>query len=222
MLDVSIDGGKWYAAKALRENSVTQMAEDKRKCIEDFPVVPLSPDWNNFQSKDIPSYFNYGHIHHYALESIEGLVTDYDEDGDCDLGHMTDKPLKYARKYVDSGFVHDVMDAKSKDYYFVRAHVWPSMRTELPHNVSVVLSNLSGAVIHASCEPCKVAALGRCSRVVAVLQFVLDHAEKHGHTASVACTRKPCTWNKGKRRDKNPQRLLMQFTPLSGRKAKEG
>ena len=117
LLDVSIDGVKWYAAKALRENSVTQMSEGKRKCIEDIPIVPLPPDWNNFQSKDIPSYFNYGHIHHYALESIEGLVTDYDEDGDCDLGHMTDKPLKNGRKYVDSGFVHDVMDAKSKDCY---------------------------------------------------------------------------------------------------------
>ena len=87
------------------------MSEGKRKRIEDIPVVPLPPDWNNFQSKDIPSYFNYGHIHHYALESIEGLVTDHDEDGDCDLGHMTDKPLKNGRKYVDSGFVHDVMDA---------------------------------------------------------------------------------------------------------------
>ena len=31
---------------------------------------------------------------------------------------MTDKPLKNGWKYVDSGFVHDVMDAKSKDYYF--------------------------------------------------------------------------------------------------------
>ena len=61
LLDVSIDGGKWYAAKALRENSVTQMSEGKRKCIEDIPVVPLPPDWNNFQSKDIPSYSNYGH-----------------------------------------------------------------------------------------------------------------------------------------------------------------
>ena len=109
MLDVRIDGGKWHAAKDLRENSVAQMSEGKRKCIEDIPVVALPPDWNNFQSKEIPSYFNYGHIHHYTLESIESLVTDYDEDGDCDLGHLTDKPLKSARKYVDSGFVHDVM-----------------------------------------------------------------------------------------------------------------
>ena len=74
-------------------------------------------------SQRISLTVNYGHIHHYALESMETLATDYDEDGDCDLGHMTDKPLKNARKYVDFGFVHDDMDAKSKDYYFVRAHV---------------------------------------------------------------------------------------------------
>ena len=76
-------------------------------------------------------------------------------------------------------------------------------------------------MIHASCEPCKVSALGRCSHVVAVLLFVLDHAEKHGHTASVACTSKPCTWNKGKRRDKNPQRLSDAVYPTK-RKKSEG
>ena len=54
---------------------------------------------------------------------METLATDYDEDGDCDRGHMTYKPLKNARKYVDFRFVHDDMDAKSKDYYIVRACV---------------------------------------------------------------------------------------------------
>ena len=132
---------------------------------------------------------------------------------------MTDKPLKNARKYVDSGFVHDVRDAKSNDYYFVKAHVWPSMRSDLPHNVSVILSNSSGAVIHASCEPCKVSALGRCSHIVAVLMSILDHAEKNGHTASVACTSKPCTWNKGKKRNKNPQRLSDANYPSKRKKS---
>lgn len=59
---------------------------------------------------------------------------------------MTDKPLKNGRKYVDSGFVHDIMDTVNGERYFVRAHVWPSMRTELPHNVIVVISVNSGAV----------------------------------------------------------------------------
>lgn len=205
-LDVSIDDGKWFAAKVLKDS---QKTECTRQSNTQIPVIPLT-GWDNFQSRDIPPYFNYGHIYHYALESIKTVPAaakdDVDED-DHGLGHMTDKPLKNARKYVDSGFVHDVMDAKSEEHYFLRAHVWPSMRTDLPHNVFVVLSNTSGAVIHGSCEPCKVAALGRCSHVVAVLLHVLDHAEKHGHAATAVCTSKPCSWNKGKKRNKTPKRL---------------
>ena len=68
---------------------------------------------------------------------------------------MTDKPMKNGKKYVDSGFLHDMMDNANDEHYFVRAHVWPSMKTDLPHNAVVVLSVNSGAVIHASCEPCR-------------------------------------------------------------------
>ena len=75
-----------------------------------------------------------------------------DEDGP---GHMTDKIMKNGRKYVDSGFVHDMMDTGTSLHYFVRARVWPSMKTDLPHNVVIVLSVNSGAVIHASCKPCR-------------------------------------------------------------------
>ena len=74
---------------------------------------------------------------------------------------MTAKPLKNGRKYVDSGFVHDMMDTKTEEHYFLKAHVWPSMRNELPHNVLIILSVSSGAVIRISCDPCKVSALGR-------------------------------------------------------------
>ena len=72
---------------------------------------------------------------------------------------MTDKPMKNGRKYVDSGFVHDMMD-------IVRAHVWPSMKTELPHNFIAVISVNSGAVLYASFEPSRASSLGRCSHVV--------------------------------------------------------
>ena len=58
---------------------------------------------------------------------------------------------------MDSGFVHDMMDALTAEPYLVQAHVWPSMKTELLHNVVVVLSVNSDAVIHASCEPCRAA-----------------------------------------------------------------
>ena len=77
-------------------------------------------------------------MHFYALESVQNAVNhDASEEG---LGHMTDKPMKNGRKHVDSGFVHDMMDNVNDEHYFLRAHVWPSMRNELLHNVVVVLS----------------------------------------------------------------------------------
>jgi hypothetical protein len=210
VLDVSIDDGKWFAQKVLKESKeILNIKDDRVQYQAVIPVIPTS-GWCVFQSKDIPSLFNYGHIYHYALESVKTIVKDpiqSDDENEHGLGHMTDKPLKNGRKYVDSGFVHDMMDTKSDYYYFIRAHVWPSMRTDLPHNVLCVISVTSGAIIHASCDPCKVSALGRCSHVVAVLFSLLDHVEKHGPTLTVPCTSQECSWNKGKKRDKNPQRL---------------
>ena len=58
------------------------------------------------------------------------------------------------------------------------------MRTELPHNVIVVISVNSGAVLHASCEPSRASSLGRCSHVVAVLFSVLDYVKGFGSTQS--------------------------------------
>ena len=123
------------------------------------PTVPASR-WRSFPSQDIPSLFNYayGHIYYYALESLKTVVTDVDtnavtdvdtnahqsdEDDDQGLGHKTAKPLKNGRKYVDSGFVHDMTDTKTEEHYFLRAHVWPSVRNKLPHNVTIILSILS-------------------------------------------------------------------------------
>ena len=114
-------------------------------------------------------------MHLELVQDINGA----EEIGDG-LGHMTDKPLKNGRKYVDSGFVHDTMDTVNAERNFVRAHVWSSMRTELPHNVIVVISVNSGTVLHASREPCRASSLGCCSHVVAVLFSVLDYVKKHG------------------------------------------
>lgn len=128
---------------------------------------------------------------------------------------MTDKPFNAGRKYVDSGFVHDITDIKTEDHYFVQVHVWPSMKTDFPHTVMVVLSVHSGAVIHASCSPCKVSQLGHCSHIVAALLSLVDHVKKHGSKTMTACTSKDCTWNKGKKRKKNPQRLSSAQYPTN-------
>lgn len=87
---------------------------------------------------------------------------------------MIYKPFKNGQRYLDSGFVYDVSDNKTVKNYFIRAHVWSSMKNQLPHNLLVILSVHSGAVIYALCESCKADALGRCSHIVAVLLKLLD------------------------------------------------
>ena len=198
-LDAGIDDGKWFAAKAIKANN------DLKRNYKLIPV-PLTPTvgWHAFLSQNIPSLFNYGYTYYYTLESIQHFSC---QDKDNGLGYMTDKPMKNGKKYVDSGFLHDMMDNANDEHYFVRAHVWPSTKTDLPHNVVVVLSVISGAVIHASCEPCRASSLGRCSHVVAVLFSILDHIKKHGPTLLKPCTSQECSWNKGKKRDKNPRRV---------------
>ena len=71
-------------------------------------------------------------------------------------------------------------DTSTDEHYFIQAHVWPSMKCDLLDNVLIVLSVASGAVLHSSCEPCKVSALGPCSHVVAVLVSLLGQVEKSG------------------------------------------
>ena len=215
LLDASIDDGKWLKAKEDRENKSCSNA--KRSLLTDLP----EKNWKPFPSKDIPPLFNYGHVYHYALESLPASSNEreFEDEDDQGLGHMTDKPFKNGRKYVESGFVHDVEDNRTQDHYFLRAHVWPSMRGDLPHNVSITISVHSGAVLRAKCEPCKVSALGRCSHVVAVLLFLVDHIKKHGSIASIPCTSKECTWDKGKKRKKDPKRLSSTDYPNKKKKA---
>ena len=205
ILDSSIDNGKWLETKILRQKNAESL-QPSSTVVSDVPLI-LKTGWKAFPSQDLPSLFNYGHVYHYTLESLPTLpgeknCNEEDEDGEITsrIGHMTDKPFSNGRKYVDSGFVHDMTDTKTDDYYYVKAHVWPSMNTDFPHNVLVVLSVKSGAVIHASCHPCKASELGRCSHVVAVLLSLVDHVQKHGTIKTTPCTSKECTWNKGKKR----------------------
>ncbi|EDO32957.1 predicted protein [Nematostella vectensis] len=114
---------------------------------------------------------------------------------------MTDKPFKNGRKYVESGFVHDMVDARNNDLFRSR-------------------SSHSGAVIHATSQPCKVSALGRCSHVVAVLLALDDYAKDHGCKTNVSCTSTDCSWNKGKKRTKNPQRLSLAKYPTKKKQEK--
>ena len=64
-LDPSIDNGKWFASKVLKESSYLQ----ENGNLTSPPFIP-STGRRAFPSNNIPSLFNYGHVHYYALESI--------------------------------------------------------------------------------------------------------------------------------------------------------
>ena len=211
LLDPGIDGGKWLKAKEDREHGSN--LTDHKSLVPD----PPQKNWGVFSS-----LFNYGHVYHYALETLPASTDNFCEEDENDqgIGHMTDKPFKNGRKYVDSDFVHDVEDNRTQNHYFVRAHVWPSMRGDLPHNVLITISVHSGAVLHATCEPCKVSALGRCSHVIAVSLLLVDHVQKHGSNVTTPCTSKECTWNKGRKRKKTPKRISQVDYPNKKKKAK--
>ena len=222
ILDSCIDNGKWLEAKILRERNAESLTSSTNT-VNDVPVTVPQTGWKAFPSQDLPSLFNYGHVYHYALESLPTLPRkknyneeDEDEEFTSGIGHMTDKPFSNGRKYVDSGFVHDLTDTKADDYYYVKAHVWPSMNTDFPHNVLVVLSVKSGAVVH---QLHVIPELGRCSHVVAVLLSLVGHVRKHG-TITTPCTSQECTWNKGKKRKKTPQRLSAAKYPSNVKKRK--
>ena len=97
-------------------------------------------------------------------------------------------------------------EEEGKLYYFLRAHVHHSMKNEYTLNVSVVMSKASGFVVKARCD-CKSRALNRCAHVAAVLLALVDYTKANGHGVTIPSTSKPCVWNRGKKRAKDPQPL---------------
>ncbi|CAC5369928.1 unnamed protein product [Mytilus coruscus] len=98
----------------------------------------------------------------------------------------------------------NVDGGKWYDIKYESAKVDASMKKE-QRTVHVTLSNVSGAVLDASCT-CPASALGRCNHVAAVLLFINKHVKEHGYDP-LACTAKPCEWNQGKKTGKNPSKI---------------
>ena len=80
------------------------------------------------------------------------------------------------------------------------------MKNEYPLNASVVLSKASGFVVKASWD-CRSRALNRCAHIAAVLLTLVDYTKANGHQVTISSTSKPCVWNRGKKRGKDPQPL---------------
>ena len=64
--------------------------------------------------------------------------------------------------------------------------------------VHVVLSVVTGRVLNAQCMECAASALGRCSHVGALLEFMLQHVKEHGYEGMyqelvLLCVYQSCT-----------------------------
>lgn len=109
ILDASIDDCHWYEEKIKINSKVSSVDVCDTKKI---PIIPKS-GWKKFPLQSVPRQLSYGHSHYYALESLPNVsfedssskAKDSDEGDDNGLGHMTGKPFKQGRKYLDSGYV---------------------------------------------------------------------------------------------------------------------
>lgn len=205
-IDPKVDGGKWYDIK-MNKISITHTSSLFRG---DLP----EGGWKHFPSKNLPENFNYGHVYFYLVESSSKSFNILQDSSDSDDDNIYDnsdtvtaKPLKKGRSLLSSGFIENIQDNYSpeKHEHYIRAHVHHSMKNELPLNVNVVLSDISGHVKYGTCD-CRSSTLERCAHVAALLLKLSDMAGK-GISLWKPSTSAPCQWNKGKKRDKKPQKV---------------
>ena len=199
-----IDDGKWYE---LKKKGISTSATSS------VPTASAPNNgWTTFPTVDIPDMFNYGCVYHYLIESIaqfgqENHSNSSEEGSDTENSYAaTEKPLRKGRKLLESEFIEDAQDNSTETHYFLRAHVQHSMKNEYPLDVMVALSKLSGFIVKASCN-CKASALSRCAHVAALLLNLEEYTKKNGHRVITPSTSKPCVWNRGKKRAKNPKPL---------------
>ena len=110
---------------------------------------------------------------------------------------------------LKSGFVVDTQDNydELKQEFYVRSHVHHSMKSELPLNVFIAISNVSGYVKNAKCD-CRASAIGRCCHVAALLLKLSDFSTENSNIVIKPSTSEPYTWNKGKKEPRNPRSCM--------------
>ena len=94
-----------------------------------------------------------------------------------------------------------------KQKFYMRSHVHHSMKSELPLNVFINISNVSGYVKSAQCD-CRASAIGRCCYVAALLLKLSDFSTENNNIVIKPSTSEPCTWNKGKKEPRNPRNYM--------------
>ncbi|XP_053400525.1 uncharacterized protein LOC128557300 [Mercenaria mercenaria] len=200
-IDVGVDCGKWYE---LKKESKLQLAGVPSR-------VPLLPycGWGKFPScqEKMPKLFNKGHIHHHIVESVQFVnAKDVSDESDDDIEDLhTAKPMQKGLKFFESGHVKKMQDCVKSEHYFLKSKVMASMRTNVEYDVTVTLSVHSGFVKDASCT-CIASAMGRCSHVTGLLYALENFLSLSGKDLT-SCTSLPCTWNRGRQKQKNPKRV---------------
>ena len=104
--------------------------------------------------------------------------------------------------------MHDPQDNvdENNQYYILRGHVHHSMKNLLPLNTEVCVSIMSNFIKSARSD-CKAGLVGQCSHVAAVLLLLSSFILENGHVVEKTSTLWPCSWNKGKKRNKTLRRL---------------
>ena len=219
-IDVGVDGGKWYAQKVheLRKQSDTSVTSHGKT---NPPILPIT-GWQDFKAVPFPTNFNYGHIHHHIVESVEFLKQDkdYNTDSDSDNEHLdlhTAKPIVKGKLFYSSGHVKMMKAYSDGQFYFLKAKVMASYQIKVSYDVSTILSSESGFVKDASCT-CKASAMGRCNHIAGLLFALLDFTNKSENDTS--CTSQTCQWNKGRSTKRNPQKIFEATYSSSKKKAK--
>ena len=129
-----------------------------------------------------------GHIYVFLVENapnwIESLnlppASDEDEDEEHEglsvgRANITTKALRF----LTSDHVLEIVDAKSRGHYFIKARVQASMRRKVYFTTGTI-STVSGSVKSCTCT-CKQKVLGRCSHTAAMLMHVARYIEEEGH-----------------------------------------
>ena len=144
-IDIAVDGGKWFQMK---------LGNIQQAPTLQVPVAPIQ-GWKIFPSTiTIPPNYNYGHIHHHIVESVQIITQDQlssDDDGDTAIDLHTAKPLVKGKRFFTSGHVTKMQDAESASHYFVKAKVMASYKTNKLYDTTCSMSKASGFIVDASC-----------------------------------------------------------------------
>lgn len=193
-IDLKVDDGKWLNLKRNPTPAASQV-----------PYVPIQ-GWKMFPSVSIPKHFNHGYIYYYLVESVASVECDSNSsDYDCQDDVHTSKPFTKVMNLFRSSHVKNIYDISYKGHYFVKASVLASY-SKHSYTCTVTLSESTGSVLEGTFT-CSDSGMGRCSHVAALLFTLEDYTIEFG-TDLPTCADKLLQWNKGRRKNKNPETIF--------------